>query len=425
MHLGEPSFALCAAGVVAVTLLAWLLRKRLPGLGAAWLAYLIILAPNSGLIRFSPQLAADRYSYAASLPWVVVLAGGLVSALASRRTTRIISAAGMAVLALGFCTMSWYQCATWRHSVALWDHALEVGSDRSLEAHGNLALALSMVGLESEALQQYEAAVRVAPHSTKACMYLAESLARQGRNDEAIGRMRQAVQNSPESAVMHYYLGSFLMRFGKNEEAEASLRQSLRLDPDNSHAHRDLGVLLALREFDDEARQHFLKALEIQPDDSVAQSNLQQLRVDQAEKRTRAKPPHPAPSPRPARRRSAQARAANPTSVAPAPLERGFDEALSHSPLSGQARIDSVPFSGPMRTIDNQEITHESWSVPPCTFSLLTTNRRSGKHSLSRWKPWATPRRRSPTRLGSDLEAPAGFLRSLARRPEVGNGVGH
>ena len=174
VHLSEPSFALCAAGVVAVCILAWLLRRRVPSFAAAWAAYLIILAPNSGLVRFSTQFAADRYSYAASLPWVPMLAGGLVYAIRSRASIRTTSVAMVGVVALGLSTMSWFQCATWRNSLELWTHALEVGADRSFEAHGNFALALSKVGLEAEAFEQYQAAVRVAPHSPKAYMALAQ-----------------------------------------------------------------------------------------------------------------------------------------------------------------------------------------------------------------------------------------------------------
>ena len=191
VHLAEPRFALCAAGVVAVCILAWLLRRKLPAFAAAWAAYLIILAPNSGLVRFSTQFAADRYSYAASLPWVPMLAGGLVYAIRSRASIRTTSVAMVGVVALGLSTMSWFQCATWRNSVELWTHSLEVGSDRSVEAHGNFAQALSKVGFEAEAFEQAQAAVRVAPHSPKAYMALAKALARQGKNKEAITTMRK------------------------------------------------------------------------------------------------------------------------------------------------------------------------------------------------------------------------------------------
>ena len=55
----------------------FLLRRRWPGLLAAWLSYLVILAPNSGLIRISDQIAADRYSYMAMLGLVMLAAAGL------------------------------------------------------------------------------------------------------------------------------------------------------------------------------------------------------------------------------------------------------------------------------------------------------------------------------------------------------------
>ena len=55
VHLTEPRYALCAAAVLATCVLAWVMRRRCPGFTAAWAAYLIILAPNSGLVRFLPS----------------------------------------------------------------------------------------------------------------------------------------------------------------------------------------------------------------------------------------------------------------------------------------------------------------------------------------------------------------------------------
>jgi Flp pilus assembly protein TadD len=285
----------CAAGVVAVCLLAWLLRRRVPSFAAAWAAYLIILAPNSGLVRFSTLFAADRYSYAASLPWVPMLAGGLVYAIRSRASIRTTSVALVGVVALGLSTMSWFQCATWRNPLELWTHALEVGSDRSVEAHGNFALALSNVGFEAEAFEQYQAAVRVAPHSPKACMALANALARQGKNKEAITTMRQAVQAAPDlavMAVMHHHLGSLLRWLGQPDQAEVSFREAIRLDPGFCEAHSDLGVLLAAQGQNDEARYHLETALQIRPNDPVVRSNLERFLAGQEnEHRVDKQPP--------------------------------------------------------------------------------------------------------------------------------------
>ena len=142
VFLSEPRYALCAAAVLATCVLAWVMRRRCPGFTAAWAAYLIILAPNSGLVRFLPQFAADRYSYAASLPWVVLLAGGLAWAVRERRWAATACWAVVGPLAIGLLIASWYQTATWRHSLALWDHALEAGQGQSVDVQ--LALGDSL-----------------------------------------------------------------------------------------------------------------------------------------------------------------------------------------------------------------------------------------------------------------------------------------
>ena len=53
--------------VVSVTL--FLLRRSRPAWLAAWLSYLVILAPTSGLRQIGAQMAADRYSYMAMFGW--------------------------------------------------------------------------------------------------------------------------------------------------------------------------------------------------------------------------------------------------------------------------------------------------------------------------------------------------------------------
>jgi hypothetical protein len=73
--LRRPLYAVCAAGAVAFTAVVVLRWRRWPGLAAAWLSYLVILAPNSGLVRITSSVAADRYSYVASMGLVVLLAG--------------------------------------------------------------------------------------------------------------------------------------------------------------------------------------------------------------------------------------------------------------------------------------------------------------------------------------------------------------
>ena len=74
--------------VVATTLIVVVLRRRWPGLLACWVAFLIILAPNIGLMQIGKQIAADRYSYIASMSLIVPTAFGLSKLVRSTRGGR-------------------------------------------------------------------------------------------------------------------------------------------------------------------------------------------------------------------------------------------------------------------------------------------------------------------------------------------------
>ncbi len=224
VHLTEPRYALCAAAVLATCVLAWTMRRRCPGFTAAWLAYLIILAPNSGLVRYLPQFAADRYSYAASLPWVVLLAGGLAWAVRERRWAGTACWAVVGPLAIGLSISSWYQTATWRDSLALWNHALESGQGQSVFAQVALGEALDQKGRRIEALEHYITAVELGPNNAFARASLVLSLTRLGNRGAAIQELREFLRNQQDDPQAPYALGNALMVAGECDQAVVALR---------------------------------------------------------------------------------------------------------------------------------------------------------------------------------------------------------
>ncbi len=134
-ELARAPFLLSILGTLAMSVGLFLLRRRWPGLLAAWLSYLVILAPNSGIIRISDQIAADRYSYMAMLGWVMLAAACLCRLwqMSSRARPGAIGmiALGLGAL-LGLVPMTWDQCRTWRNSETLWTHALNHGAGNEL-----------------------------------------------------------------------------------------------------------------------------------------------------------------------------------------------------------------------------------------------------------------------------------------------------
>src|SRR5712692_3911356 len=81
-------FILSYSAVVALTAIVLALRRHVPGLLAAWLAYVVVLLPVLGIFQSGPQIAADRYTYLAGLGWAILAGAGLLfCGRALRRST--------------------------------------------------------------------------------------------------------------------------------------------------------------------------------------------------------------------------------------------------------------------------------------------------------------------------------------------------
>jgi tetratricopeptide (TPR) repeat protein len=133
-----------AGASVALCLVAWWLRKRVPALAAAWVIFLLVLAPVSGLAQSGGQIAADRYTYLPSLSLSVLAAGAGLRWIASRHTGGFLAIAPPAALitlalaTLGLATSR--QSKLWRDSQTLWRHATAL-DPKSVWAWTNLARA--------------------------------------------------------------------------------------------------------------------------------------------------------------------------------------------------------------------------------------------------------------------------------------------
>ncbi len=70
---------LSAVTAAAITGVLFAMRRRWPGALAAWIAYLILLGPMSGIVPFGRlRGAVDRYTYVACLGWALVVGGAIV-----------------------------------------------------------------------------------------------------------------------------------------------------------------------------------------------------------------------------------------------------------------------------------------------------------------------------------------------------------
>jgi Flp pilus assembly protein TadD len=245
IRLLDAQFLWPAAGVLAVTAILLLGRRRVPGALAAWLHSFIVLAPVSGIAHAGHQLAHDRYSYLSGLGFAV-LAGTAVTWLGRQRAGGQVSrwvlgttATAMVLALAGLGAGTWVQSRIWRDSESLWRSAVTADPTCSL-CRQKLGSVLQTAGLHRE----------------------------------AEGELTRAVALRPDRPTAHNSLGAFLVDRGRLGEAEAELREAIRLAPQYAEATANLGALYARQRRYAEAIPVLRRAVELSPQFGNARGSL-------------------------------------------------------------------------------------------------------------------------------------------------------
>src|SRR5437667_3994637 len=272
-------FLLSYGLVLAITGIVLAFRRRVPGLPAAWVAYIVVLLPVLGIFQSGPQIAADRYTYLAGLGWAILGGAGLLSCWRSSRRSKTGTPATWLLAGFALCVvvglgvLTWNQVHVWHDSEKLWSHAVAIDPGSAVGQYSR-GLVLAQQGKLTEAMEHYQTALRINPDYADAHNNVGAVLADQGRLAEAIEHYREALRLKPDFADAHYNWGNALAQQGKPAEAIEHYRQALRIKPDDALSHTNWGVELAQQGKLAEAIDHFREALRIKPGDALAHRNL-------------------------------------------------------------------------------------------------------------------------------------------------------
>jgi hypothetical protein len=219
--------------LVCLSVLFVAVARKLPYLLVGWLWFLGTLVPVIGLVQVGLQAQADRYTYIPLVGVFLLFAWGLADLARAWHQERAVGM--LAGLLLAWClVLTWGQAHTWRNSVVLWRHALEVTPANDV-AQGQLGLALL----------------------------------RQKKLDEAVVYLRQAARARPDVAVYRNHLGLALLGQGEIEASRAELEAALRLYPRYAAPHYNLGTGYARQARWPEAAAHFRRAVELEPEQAA------------------------------------------------------------------------------------------------------------------------------------------------------------
>jgi protein O-mannosyl-transferase len=204
--------------IVAVTVLATLLRQKCPYVFVGWFWYLILLFPVLGLFQAGLQSRADRFTYLPHIG-ITIAVTWTIADLAPRwryRSAILTSTAMCLVVAFAIC--AWKQTTYWRDSISLWRRALAV-TPGSQTAHQNLAAALWARGDIAEARMQSRAGNIIHAEAT--------------------------VKDFPFNIAARDSLGVLLVQAGDVHGAITQWEASLQIDPNDGNALNNLAWIFA------------------------------------------------------------------------------------------------------------------------------------------------------------------------------------
>jgi tetratricopeptide (TPR) repeat protein len=273
---------LAAAFLIAMTWVAFTLRRNRPYLLVGWLWYLIMLLPVIGIVEVGLQGHADRYTYLPhvglyiALTWLV---SDVARSLPHRKEILAIVGGGIVII-LSAC--AWKQTTYWRDSETLWTRALAVteGNDIALT---NMGVFLKDRGQLDGALSYFERALAVRSSSehhhyrlSLAIIHdnLGEVQAHKGQLDDAAGNFSRAISYRPDYPDAHYNLGVLLFRKGDYDGAIEQFRTTLSISPNDPGTNAMLGNALVQKGLLREAADHYRKTLESEPESQLALNNL-------------------------------------------------------------------------------------------------------------------------------------------------------
>lgn len=245
----EPSMTrywLPIAVVAALTVGLGVVRRRWPAGLTAWLLYAVIVSPVLGVVQAGPQFVADRYSYVACVPLVMLAVSGVLvaaggAAASARRIAVWTGVSAACVLALAVGTLSYLR--VWSSTERLWQRALD-RDPNSWNALCGLASLRLQSGDVATAVDLYRRAHEIVPDFAMVTVNLAWSLGRLGQAEESAALFLRAATQPSVSVNDLLTIGNGLALLGRHGDAQAVFHTMLERAPDDAEGRYRLAESL-------------------------------------------------------------------------------------------------------------------------------------------------------------------------------------
>jgi tetratricopeptide (TPR) repeat protein len=266
-NLVEHGAVLGLAALIAVSVAAWMYRRRYPVASYGWFVFVILLAPTSSFVPIR-DLLVERRLY---LPFV-----GLIliccEFLAKWRTTRMRLAGTLAAVVAVYAVAAYHRNQLWGDAIALWSDTADKSPGKS-RPRFQLGYAYYLEGQCAEAAAEYAKAAGI--EKPRYDLYVDWALADDCANkpEAALEKLQRAAAIE-KTAHVYALIGMVHAKQRRRDEAMAALDQAQQVDPNFQRTYLYRGNLYLLAKEFDKAEEQFRRAIALNPADIEARKGL-------------------------------------------------------------------------------------------------------------------------------------------------------
>lgn len=261
------------AALLAVTVLAWIYRRRFPLASYGWFIFLILIAPTSSFVPIRDTMA-ERRLY---LPFIGLLFI-TVEFLRRWKTSRNVLIAVLSAVLLAESVFTYQRNELWASAIDIWKDTV-AKSPTKYRPRFQLAYVYYQAGQCSDAAEQYERTAKLTKRPEADLLLdwaLADDCA--GRPEDALAKLKLAAQKLP-TAHIYSQIGMEYGKMGRYPEALDALATAQKKSPRFGMTYFYLGNIYSIQGNRDQAIEEYRRAVALDPGNQPAQDALARLGV--------------------------------------------------------------------------------------------------------------------------------------------------
>jgi hypothetical protein len=258
------------AGLLALSVLAWIYRRRFPIASYGWFVFIILLAPTSSFVPiFDPM--AERRLY---LPFIGLL---LITMEFLRRwkASRNVLIGSLCLILAAEGAMTYQRNLLWGSAIDIWKDTVSK-SPRKLRPRFQLAFAYFQAASCANSVDEFQKAAELEPPKSDLLLDWALAYDCAGNSQLAIAKLQQAAVQQP-SAHVYSQIGMEYGKMGKYPEAMDALSVAQRLDPGFAMTYYYLGNIHAIQGNQAQAADDYQRVVTLDPSNTPAREALARM----------------------------------------------------------------------------------------------------------------------------------------------------